>query len=118
MFLANENFPRPSITLLRNQGYEIKSIQKLSPGIPDHEVLQLAVSDNLIILTFDKDYGELIFRHSTQHPPSVIYFRDKGNNPLFAGEVLLNLLPNPEINFKSCFTVIEEQNVRQRFYKR
>jgi hypothetical protein len=37
MFLANENFPRPSIILLRNRGFNVKSVQEEFPGIPDEK---------------------------------------------------------------------------------
>lgn len=60
MFLANENFPRPSIKLLRGKGIFVKSIQEEFPGVPDKEVMDLANELNLIILTFDSDYGEII----------------------------------------------------------
>ncbi len=62
-FLANENFPFPSIKFLRENGYEIISISEESSGIADSEVLQKASAENLIILTFDSDYGELIFKY-------------------------------------------------------
>jgi Domain of unknown function (DUF5615) len=55
MFLANENFPKPSILLLRDSGFIIKSIQEEFAGISDEEVIALALKDDLIILTFDKD---------------------------------------------------------------
>ena len=42
MFLANENFPRPSILLLRELGYKIISIQETHQGISDSEVLRIA----------------------------------------------------------------------------
>ena len=116
MFLANENFPRPSIHILRENGYLVKSIQEDSPGISDNEVITIAQNNNLIILTFDKDYGELIFRHSRSTPPSIIFFREKGDNPLFAGQLLLSLLSNSSITLEKAFTVIEEKSLRQRFY--
>ena len=118
MFLANENFPRPGITLLRNNKFKIKSIQEEFPGISDEEVIDIATKENLIILTFDSDYGELIFKHAKENPPSVIYFRDKGNSPEFAGKFLIDLLSNPDINIVNAFTVVEEKNIRQRFYKK
>lgn len=62
-FLANENFPRPSTIILRDKGFNIKSIQEYSPGITDEEVIQIALELDLIILTFDRDYGELIFKY-------------------------------------------------------
>ncbi len=118
MFLANENFPVPSIELIRNNNYHILSIQETAPGISDEEVLQIACNYNYIILTFDKDYGELIFRYRITNPPAVVFFREKGQYPLFAGEILLRNLQSGSINFEHAFTVIEVQNIRQRHYDR
>lgn len=116
MFLANENFPRPSILLLRAKGYIVESIQEKYQGISDEKVLQIAQESKLIILTFDKDYGELIFRYASSNPPSVIFFREKGGNPLYAGQILLTLLIESELSFSNSFTVIEDKSIRQRFY--
>ncbi len=116
MFLANENFPRPSIKLLRDNGFIVKSIQEEFPGISDDLVMHIACEMDLIILTFDSDYGELIFKHKRTNPPSVIYFREKGANPLFAGSLLFKLLCDSNISILNSFAVIEEKNIRQRFY--
>lgn len=72
----------------------------------------------LIILTFDRDYGELIFRYANDNPPSVVFFREKGNTPEFAAVSLITLLANPDVTLIGAFTVIENKNVRQRFYSR
>ena len=118
MFLANENFPRPSTLLLREHGFSVKSIQEDNPGISDEEVIEIALKLNLIILTFDRDYGELIFKYSKDNPPSVVFFREKGIVPEFAGLSLISLLANSEISLSESFTVIELNNIRQRFYKK
>jgi predicted nuclease of predicted toxin-antitoxin system len=118
MFLANENFPRPSTITLRENGFIVKSIQEDSPGITDPEVMKIALNLNLIILTFDSDYGELIFKYAKDNPPSVVFFREKGNRPEFAASSLISLLSNTSIELLGAFTVIEENNIRQRFYKK
>lgn len=87
-FLANENFPSPSIRFLREKGYFIDSIAENSPGLSDELVLQKAVENQSIILTFDSDYGELLFKYQLKPPPAIIYFRVKGNTPLDAGKLL------------------------------
>lgn len=115
-FLANENFPLPSIELLRKSGLYVKSITEEHAGITDQEVIEIAKRDSLVILTFDKDYGELIFRYSAQYPPAVVFFRFKGNNPLYCGEIMLQLMSNDTLNFENVFTVVEENNIRQRRY--
>jgi len=115
-FLANENFPFPSIALLRNSGFKAQSISETSPGIPDIEVITQAISTDSIILTFDKDYGEIIFKHGFQNPPAVVFFRFKGETPEYAGQLLLHLINQGKISFQNIFTVIEKENIRQRKY--
>ncbi len=115
IFLANENFPRPSTIILREKGFNVKSIQEDSPGIADEEIIKIAIELNFIILTFDRDYGELIFRYSNDNPPAVVFFREKGTVPEFAALSLINLLANNDITLSGAFTVID-RNIRQRFY--
>lgn len=115
-FLANENYPYPSIKILRAAGFDVKSIAESNFGITDSEVIKIAQEENRIILTFDSDYGELIFRLATQDPPSVIYYRFKGAAPDAAGIILSKLIQAKHISLEGTFTVIEENNVRQRQY--
>ncbi len=117
MFLANENFPFPSIALLKKQGYEVLSICESHSGISDEKALQIAVEQQLIILTFDSDYGELIFKYQKEAPPSVIYFRHKGFNPIDVANILLELLKSKSFEFQDKFTVIEQDPIRQRLLR-
>ena len=114
-FLANENFPFPSIRILRSKGLSIKSIGEECSGISDKEVIEIAQKEKLIILTFDRDYGELILKHGLDNPPAVVYFRLKGDNPEYAGNLLLTLM-DQSIPFENHFTVIETGSLRQRRY--
>jgi predicted nuclease of predicted toxin-antitoxin system len=115
-FLANENFPNPSIQMLRDNGMYVKSIGEDMPGITDNEVISIAKKENLIILTFDKDYGELLFRYAITDPPAIIFFRHKGYHPAFSSEFLIKLLADRSVEIEGDFTVIEENNIRQRRY--
>jgi len=85
-------------------------------GISDEVVIKFAKQDDRITLTFDKDYGELIFRYGVLTPPAVIFFRYKGREPYFAGTFLIKLLSDVSISLDNNFTVVEEQNIRQRKY--
>ena len=62
--LANENFPRTSVLLLRELNYDVTSIGEDNSGISDKAVMKIAENEQRIILTFDRDYGELIYRHN------------------------------------------------------
>lgn len=113
-FLANENFPFPSTELLRSKGYRVRSIVEENRGVSDEEVIKKAEEENLIILTFDSDYGELLFRYRRENPPSVIFFREKGQAPIHAGEWLMSALENDKIEVEGFFTVITSNGIRQR----
>jgi len=60
-FLANENFPLTSIRLLREAGCTVVSVTEEMAGVKDSVVLSLAVREKLIVLTFDRGYGDLIY---------------------------------------------------------
>jgi predicted nuclease of predicted toxin-antitoxin system len=115
-FLANENFPKPSIILLRTHQHFVVSISEDFPSISDEEVIKIAVEQNLIILTFDKDYGELIFRYKHPIPPSVVYFKSKGISPASAATELIKQIDN-KMELLNHFTIIDDKNIRQRKYK-
>ena len=72
-FLANENFPLVSIKLLRDAGYNVASVIEETPGAKDHDILECAHVENRIVLTFDRDYGELIYKHKLPAPDGVVY---------------------------------------------
>ena len=62
MFLANENFPKPSISLLRENGYNVSSIQEEYPGISDEAVMILAKDFNLISLPYQNTLAQEFFQ--------------------------------------------------------
>lgn len=113
-FLANENFPLTSVTRLRQAGYDIASITEDSPGISDSEVLARAANEARIILTFDRDYGELIYRLGMPSPMGVVYFRYQPLTPEEPAEDLLRLLSVEGLYLERRFTVLDRTQVRQR----
>ena len=115
-FLANENFPYPSIKILREKGFYVKSIGEDLGGISDESVMEIVVKENLIILTFDRDYGELIFKFQNEKPPAVVYFRLKGDTPEMAATLLLRIMAEG-ITIENHFTVVESNGIRQRKLK-
>jgi predicted nuclease of predicted toxin-antitoxin system len=58
-FLANENFPGAAVAALKTAGNDVVWIRTVAPGSRDSEVLALAARDKRVLLTFDKDFGEL-----------------------------------------------------------
>jgi predicted nuclease of predicted toxin-antitoxin system len=112
--LANENFPLQSIKVLKNAGFDIKSIGEDYSGILDSEVIDIAINEERVIITFDRDYGELIFKKGFRPKEGVIYLRWDTFQPYEPGLYLIQLFRSEKINFKNSLTVISEKSIRQR----
>lgn len=113
-FIADENFPLPSVRLLTAAGYDIVAVASSSPGISDEVVLERAVQERRILLTFDSDYGDLLYRQGLQSPEGIVYLRFIPNSPGEPAEYLLSLFEQPEISIIGLFTVAERDRIRQR----
>lgn len=83
--LADENFPLPVIDGLRADGYDVASVARQCPGIDDRSVLALARDTARRLLTFDSDFGDLVFFHGVQPPTAILYFRI---HPVIVADVL------------------------------
>ena len=112
-FLANGNVPLPSITRIREVGYNVAAVSEDSPGALDREVLARAGLERRIILTFDRDYGALVYQCGLQPPMGVIYFRFMPRSPEEPADRLLALLAAPTLILEGRFTVLEPGQARQ-----
>tara|TARA_R110002050_G_scaffold30469_6_gene78043 strand:- start:12695 stop:13054 length:360 start_codon:yes stop_codon:yes gene_type:complete len=111
--LANENFPLAGGEIIRSAGFDIKAIGVDFSGIFDYEVIDLAIKERRLILTFDRDYGELIFKKGYCPEAGVVYLRWNNYRPDEQGKYLLELFDVKKIRFEGMLTVISERSVRQ-----
>src|SRR4051794_23215484 len=79
--LANENVPADVVAALNADGHDVTWMRDLGPGSPDDQVLSLAFAEGRIVLTFDKDFGELAFPLGQQATPGVILLRPRLRSP-------------------------------------
>ena len=114
IFLADENFPIASILLLRVHQLEIVSVSETHAGSSDENLLRIACNKKHIILTFDKDFGMLIYHKHLPSPSGLVYFRDVPSYPDEPAEWLIHLLNVKNIFLEKKFTVLQELRVRQR----
>ncbi len=114
-FLADENVPLPSAILLRNRGWDIRHVAEDCPSEKDSAIMKMAKDEARIIITFDRDYGELVFKRQLPSPAGIIYLRFEPYYPTQAGEVIANLLDAGRMSFTGNFTVIRHDgHIRQR----
>ncbi len=113
-FLADENFPLPSVRRLREEGHDVAAIAAEEPGLPDEQVLSRAFGEDRIILTFDRDYGRLLYEVGLPSPTGVVYFRFVPSSLEEPAEYLLGLLRRTDFSVSGKLTVAERDRVRQR----
>jgi predicted nuclease of predicted toxin-antitoxin system len=113
-FLADENVARPTILILRAAGHDIESMSELAPGTPDEAVLERARLGGQVLITFDRDFGELVYQRGAPVPAGIIYLRLRGAKPEPIASILINLIVSSEIELSARFTVVDPEKVRQR----
>ena len=114
--LANENFPFDSVNYLKRQGFDILSIGAENKSITDKEIMNIAIEEQRIILTFDRDYGELIFKYDYKPDKGVIYLRLKQYESEEPGIIIERLLNSLEFDTNRKLTVFNGEMIRQRSY--
>lgn len=90
--LANENWPRPALLALREAGVDVQAVAETMPGATDLVVLQHAAQSGRWLLTFDRDYGELVFARRAPPPPAIVYLRQGSFALDWPAQAVLSLL--------------------------
>ena len=111
--LADENVPRDVIAWLRTAGHEVLFAAETQAGAPDIEWATRAEQEQRIVLTSDKDFGELIFRDGLVSCSVVLLRLD--HLPVSAIVVRLQAVWSVvEANPTGRFIVVTETKVRVR----
>lgn len=112
-FLADENFPKNAVLALQQQGHDVLWIRIDAPGSSDQGILARAQAEERIILTFDKDFGELAFRFGLPATSGIVLFR----LPLLKPTSLINIVISAlatQSDWSGLFTVVESDRIRIR----
>ncbi len=111
--LADENLDGTVIARLRDAGHQVLAVAEMEPGIPDEVVLQLANREEAMLLTEDKDFGELAFRQFLIHH-GVILVRLAGLPAVTKAAMLIELLETHGPELAGSFTVLTPGAARIR----
>jgi predicted nuclease of predicted toxin-antitoxin system len=111
--LADESVDGPIVDHLRQEGHRVWYIAEMEPGVSDDFVLDLANREHLLLLTADKDFGELVYR---QHRlmSGVVLIRLAGLPSNQKAESVASVLHRHAIELPHAFTVITPKIVRIR----
>jgi len=111
--LADENTDRRIVERLRRDGHLVDWISELSPSVSDEVVLQHAVQRSAVLITEDKDFGELVYRQGLTHA-GVLLLRLEGLDNLTKADVVSQVVRENEAELPGAFTVVSPDLVRLR----
>ncbi len=96
---------------LKNEGYDVFSVYDEARGATDDEILEQAFSENRILITNDKDFGDKIFRDQNLHKGIVLLRLDdeRSKNKI---RVIQKLLENYSDELNNNFVVVMEHKIR------
>lgn len=111
--LADEGVDGPIVEALRQEGHEVIYVAELDSGIDDDTILGLARRERALLVTFDKDFGELIFRQG-RAPSGVLLLRLAGLSPLAKSELVVSALAEHASELPGAFSVLAPGQLRLR----
>ena len=110
-FLADESVDYPVVKFLRDNTYSVDYITELSPGITDDQVLDIAEQNSAILITADKDFGDLIFRLG-RSASGIILYRLSGFTNQEKAALILKVVQKYIEDITGSFLVVTTDQVR------
>lgn len=110
-FLADESCAGPVIRALRDSGHDVLAISEFASGATDEEVLERALNEKRILITEDRDFGELVFARGRSSAGVILvrfHSRARRAKPTTVVEAVAKL----GSRLRDAFTVVEPGRVR------
>jgi len=106
-YLADESVERQIVDALRSAGNEVDYVAELAPGTADLDVLARANRQSMVLITEDKDFGELVFRRR-QPSPGVVLLRLSGLTRQRKIAIAAQVFADRAADFAGAFTVVTD----------
>ena len=110
-FLADEGCDFSIVRAIRAAGHDVVAIREFAPGVPDEHVIRLAVADQRILLTEDRDFGRLVFA-SAMDSPGVVYLRFAFQARQAMIATILSLVDAHAAKLPRSFVVVQPGRIR------
>lgn len=110
-FVADEGVDLAIVTALRNAKFDVIYIAEELAGIMDQKVLELANSQNRVLITRDKDFGELVFKNKMLHSGIVLYRLHELSTEEKV-KLVMQVINKFNESLMNAFTVIQSNKVR------
>ena len=111
--LADENISARLVERLRQEGHEVQYIIEIARGSKDSTALDIANEQGALLITDDKDFGELVF-HQRLKASGVLLIRLATLSPLEEIEIVTKVIETYGDKLLQSFGVIMPRGVRIR----
>ena len=112
-WLADECVAVPLVAFLRGEGHDVLYVAESAAGLSDSDVIALALRERRLLLTEDKDFGELIFRRE-RNVPGLVLMRIALDNPMQKAFRLEAAIARYGEGLFGRYTVIDAGRLRSR----
>ena len=113
MIIFDENVDQWIADRLLELGHDVFLIREYRAGISDREVIDITASKKGVLVTEDKDFGELVFSHNLKNC-SVILLRYKKSDIEQVVRSIVKILERQWQDPGHCFYTISKGKVRSR----
>jgi predicted nuclease of predicted toxin-antitoxin system len=110
-FLADESCDFAVVRALRASGYDITAVSEITPRAKDSNVISLAVREERILLTEDKDFGRLVYAHG-QKTLGVIFLRYPNSARKQISKDVVKFVKQQRERLIGCFNTIQPGRIR------
>ncbi len=111
--LANENVPGETVAALRQRNHDVVWVRTDAPGSSDREVLERAAAEERLVITLDKDFGELAFRSRLPASSGIVLFRIRAAEPSVLARIAVAALDARD-DWAGHFSVVEHDRIRMK----
>ena len=112
-FLCDEGVDRPIVEALRAAGHNVTYVAEQNPGIEDEDVLHSASHEGRVLVTADKDFGELVYRQGRLHS-GILLVRLHGLRPSEKAQIAVSAIGEHGSELEQSFAVLEKGRIRIR----
>lgn len=110
--VADENIDRGIVERLRRDGHIVDWIAEMSPSVSDEDVLRRATDGRAVLVTEDKDFGELVYRRLAH--AGVVLLRLEGLDNVTKAEIVSHAMRDNAGELPEAFAVVSADSVRLR----
>ena len=110
-FLADENCDFTVVRALRAAGHNVLCVSEITPRAEDSEIIKLADDEKRILLTEDKDFGQLVYSHG-EKTLGVIFLRFPTSARKQISRDVVNLVKQQGEKLAGCFITVQPGRIR------